>query len=196
MSTCTTSTSRTRRRRSPRRSARSTSSFASGKVRAIGCSNFSAEQLAEADRVARELGTARFTVLQNHYNLLRRDDDADVLPLCRELGVAYIPYFPLASGLLTGKYRRGEPAPEGTRLEGREIEEERFDRIEALTAFAEERGRSIHELAIAALASTPGVGSIIAGATKPEQVRANAAASSWRLTTDELAALGASSEPR
>ena len=127
-----------------------------GKVRAIGCSNFSAEQLAEADRVARELGTARFTALQNHYNLLRRDDDADVLPLCRELGVSYIPYFPLASGLLTGKYRRGEPAPEGTRLSGREIEDERFDRVEACSAFAEERGHSVHELAICALASTPG----------------------------------------
>ena len=160
-----------------------------GKARAIGCSNFSAAQLAEADRIAHELGTARFTVLQNHYNLLRRDDDADVLPLSRELGVAYIPYFPLASGLLTGKYRRGEPAPAGTRLEGREIEDERYDRIEALTAFAEARGRSLHELAIAALASTPGVGSIIAGATKPEQVRANAAAASWRLTSDDLSAL-------
>ena len=160
-----------------------------GKALAIGCSNFSAEQLAEADRLAREIGTARFTVLQNHYNLLRRDDDADVLPLCRELGVAYIPYFPLASGLLTGKYRSGEPAPAGTRLEGREIEEERYDRVEALTAFAEERGHSLHELAIAALASTPGVGSIIAGATKPEQVRANATAASWRLASDDLAAL-------
>lgn len=160
-----------------------------GKVRALGCSNFSAEQLADADRVASDLGTARFTVLQNHYNLLRRDDDADVLPLCRELGVAYVPYFPLASGLLTGKYRRGEPAPEGTRLAGREIEDERFDRIEALTAFAEERGRSLHELALSALASTPGIGSIIAGATKPEQVRSNAAASSWKLTPDELATL-------
>ena len=160
-----------------------------GTVRALGCSNFSAEQLQEADRVAGELGTARFTVLQNHYNLLRRDDDADVLPLCRELGVAYVPYFPLASGLLTGKYRRGEPAPEGTRLAGREIEDERFDRIEALTAFAEERGRSLHELALSALASTPGIGSIIAGATKPEQVRSNAAASSCKLAPDELATL-------
>ena len=160
-----------------------------GTVRAIGCSNFSAEQLAEADSAARELGTARFTVLQNHYNLLRRDDDADVLPLCRELGVAYVPYFPLASGLLTGKYQRDQPAPEGTRLEGRAIEEERFDRVEAMTAFAEERGRSLHELAISALASTPGVGSIIAGATKPEQVRANAAAAAWRLSDDELSAL-------
>ncbi len=162
-----------------------------GKVRAIGCSNFSASQLAEADRVARENGTARFAVLQNHYSLLQRDDDEEVLPLCRELGVSYIPYFPLASGLLTGKYRRGEPAPEGTRLAGREIEEERFDRVEACAAFADERGRSLHELAICALASTPGVGSIIAGATKPEQVRANVAAAdaSWRLSGDELATL-------
>jgi aryl-alcohol dehydrogenase-like predicted oxidoreductase len=161
---------------------------AKGKVRAIGCSNFSAEQLTEADRVARELGTARFTVLQNRYSLLERGDDDAVLPLCRELGVSYIPYFPLASGLLTGKYRRGEPAPEGTRLAGREIEDVRFDRVEACTSFAEERGHSLHELAICALASTPGVGSIIAGATKAEQIRANvaAAAASWRLTGDEL----------
>ena len=162
-----------------------------GKVRAIGCSNFSADQLAEADRVARELGTARFTVLQNHYSLLQRDDDADVLPLCRELGVSYIPYFPLASGLLTGKYLRGQAAPDGTRLAGREIEGERFDRVEACTAFAKEHGRSLHELAICALASTPGVGSIIAGATRPEQVRANAAAAAaaWELTADDLSAL-------
>ena len=160
-----------------------------GRVRAIGCSNFSAEQLAEADRAARELGTARFTVLQNHYSLLERGDDDEVLPLCRELEVSYIPYFPLASGLLTGKYRRGQPAPEGTRLAGREIEDERFARVEAFAAFAEERGHSLHELALSALASTPGIGSIIAGATKPEQVRANAAAVGWRLDEAELAAL-------
>ena len=161
-----------------------------GKVRAIGCSNFSAAQLAEADRTARALGGARFTVLQNHYSVIKREDDEDVLPLCRDLGVSYIPYFPLASGLLTGKYRRGEPAPDGTRLAGREIEDERFDRVEACACFAEERGYSLHELAICALASTPGVGSIIAGATKPEQVRANAAAAgAWRLDRDELDAL-------
>ena len=160
-----------------------------GKVRAIGCSNFSAEQLAEADSVAREQGTAGFTVLQNHYNLLRRDDEADVLPLCRELGVAYVPYFPLASGLLTGKYRRGEAAPEGTRLAGREIEDEQFDRIEALARFAEERGHTLHELAVAALASTPGIASVIAGATRPEQVHANAAAASRQLREEELDAL-------
>ena len=170
---------------------RSTSSSRAGKVRAIGCSNFSAEQLAEADSVAREQGTARFTVLQNHYSLLERRDDEDVLPLCRELGVAYVPYFPLASGLLTGKYRRGEPAPEGTRLAGREIEDGRFARVEALARFAEERGHTLLDLAISALASTPGIGSIIAGATKPEQVRANAEAGSWHLEADELDALAA-----
>jgi aryl-alcohol dehydrogenase-like predicted oxidoreductase len=160
-----------------------------GTVRAIGCSNFSSEQLAEADRVARELGTARFTVLQNQYSLLARGDDEDVLPLCRDLGVGYVPYFPLASGLLTGKYRRGEPAPEGTRLAGREIEDERLARVERLTAYAEERGHTILELAMSALASTPGITSIISGATKPEQVRANAAADDWRLNSEELAAL-------
>jgi aryl-alcohol dehydrogenase-like predicted oxidoreductase len=161
-----------------------------GTIRAIGCSNFSATQLSEADAVAREGGLTRFTVLQNHYSVLRREDDDDVLPLCRELGVSYIPYFPLASGLLTGKYQRGEPAPEGTRLAGREIEDEQFERVEACTAFAEGRGHSLHELAICALASTPGVGSIIAGATKPEQVRANAAAAGvWRLDRAELDAV-------
>ena len=162
-----------------------------GKVRAIGCSNFSAAELAHADRAAREHGTARFTVLQNQYSLLERGDDTDVLPLCRELGVAYIPYFPLASGLLTGKYRRGEPAPEGTRLAGREIDSDRYDRVEALERFARQRGRTLLELAISALASTPGVASVIAGATKPEQVRANVAAGAWHLDADELDALAA-----
>jgi aryl-alcohol dehydrogenase-like predicted oxidoreductase len=162
-----------------------------GTVKAIGCSNFSAAELADADRTARANGTARFTVLQNEYSLLQRRDDEHVLPLCRELGVSYIPYFPLASGLLTGKYRRGEAAPEGTRLAGREIADERFARVEACSVFADEHGRSLHELALCALASTPGVGSIIAGATKPEQVRANVAAADagWRLDADELDAL-------
>ena len=140
--------------------------------------------------MARELGTARFTVLQNQYSLLVRGDDKDVLPVCRDLGVGYVPYFQLASGLLTGKYRRGESAPEGTRLHGREIEDERLARVERLTAYADERGHTILELAISALASTPGITSIIAGATKPAQVRANAAAADgWRLDADELAAL-------
>ncbi|HEU0247961.1 MAG TPA: aldo/keto reductase [Gaiellaceae bacterium] len=162
-----------------------------GKVRAIGCSNFSAEQLAEADRVAGEQGTSRFTVLQNRYSLLERGDDEDVLPLCRALGVAYIPYFPLASGLLTGKYRRGAPAPTGARLAGRVIEDARLARVEAFERYAEARGHDLLELAISALASTPGIGSVIAGATKPEQVTANAAAGSWRLGADELDALAA-----
>jgi aryl-alcohol dehydrogenase-like predicted oxidoreductase len=157
-----------------------------GKVRAIGCSNFSAEQLAEADRVARENGTTRFVAVQNHYNLLHRGDDATVLPLCRELGVAFIPYFPLASGLLTGKVRRGEPPPDGTRLAGREFEDETFDRVEWLEQFASERGRTLLELAVSALASTQGVASVIAGATRPEQVRANVAAAGWQLSHDEL----------
>jgi aryl-alcohol dehydrogenase-like predicted oxidoreductase len=157
-----------------------------GTVRAIGICNVSVGLLAEADRVARELGTARFVVVQNEYSLLRRDDETDVLPLGRELGVTYVPYFPLASGLLTGKYRRGEPPAEGTRLTGRDIAAERFDRVEAFTAFAEERGHTLLELAISALASTPGMGSIIAGATRPEQVRANVAAAGWRLTAAEL----------
>jgi aryl-alcohol dehydrogenase-like predicted oxidoreductase len=157
-----------------------------GRVRAIGICNVSAEQLAEADRVARELGIARFTVVQNEYSLLKRDDDADVLPLCRDLGISYIPYFPLASGLLTGKYRRGEPPPQGARLAGRAIPDERFERVAAFEAYAKERGHSLLELAVSALASTPGMGSIIAGATRPEQVRANAAAAGWDLTEAEL----------
>ncbi len=162
-----------------------------GRVRAIGCSNFSADQLAEADRAAREHGTARFVAVQNHYNLLKRDDDVDVLPLARELGIAYVPYFPLASGLLTGKVRRGTPGPEGSRLAGREFDDETFDRLEALERFASERGRTLLELAVSALASTPGIASVIAGATKPEQVRANAAASDWELTAAELAEIAA-----
>lgn len=162
-----------------------------GKVRAIGCSNFSAEQLTEANRVADELGTPRFVAVQNEYSLLERRDDVGVLPLCCGQDIAYVPYFPLASGLLTGKYRRGEEAPEGTRFAGREIEDAWLVRVEALRAFAEARGRTILELAIGSLASTPGISSIIAGATTPEQVRANAAAADWRLDADELAELAA-----
>jgi aryl-alcohol dehydrogenase-like predicted oxidoreductase len=160
-----------------------------GKVRAIGCSNFSAAQLAEADRVAREQGTARFVAVQNNYSLLERGDDRDVLPLCRELGVAYIPYFPLASGLLTGKYHRGEPPSAGTRLAGREIDGETSDRVEALERFAAQHDRTLLELAIAGLSSQPEIPSVIAGATQPDQVRANAAAGAARLSAEELAEL-------
>ena len=160
-----------------------------GLTRAIGCSNFSAEQLQEADDLARANGGPRFVAVQNHYSLLERDAEMDVLPLAQRLGVAFVPYFPLASGLLTGKYRRGEPSPKGTRLEDRDADDATFDRLEALEAFARERGRSLLELGIAALASQPGIPSVIAGATSPEQARANAAAADWDLSAEDLAAL-------
>lgn len=162
-----------------------------GTVRAIGCSNFSAALLREADSVARELGTSRFVAVQNRYSLLERGDDEDALPAARALELGYVPYFPLASGLLTGKYRRDEPAPEGTRLHGREIDARQLDRVDALTRFAEERGRTLHELAVGALVATPGIASVIAGATKPEQVRANVEAAGWRPTPEDLSALAA-----
>jgi len=153
-----------------------------GKARAIGCSNLDAEQL-------REAGAGHpLAALQNHYSLLERGDDAEVLPLCRELGVSYIPYFPLASGLLTGKHRRGEIEP-GTRLEGRDISDGEFDRVEELERFAAERGRSLLELAFAGLLAQDVIASVIAGATKPEQVQANVAAAEWRLSTGKLAEL-------
>jgi aryl-alcohol dehydrogenase-like predicted oxidoreductase len=156
---------------------------ADGKVRHLGVSNMDAEQLREA------AATAPVAVVQNRYSLLERGPEADVLPVCAELGIGFVPYFPLASGLLTGKYRRGEPMPEGTRLVDQEIDDETFDRVEALERFADERGHTLLELAIGALASRPEVASVIAGATSPEQVRANAAAGAWQLTPEELAAL-------
>src|SRR5438105_11860168 len=124
-----------------------------GLVRAIGCSNFGADLLAEGDGLARTSGKARFVAVQNQYSLLEREAEEDVLPLAGDLGIAFVPCFPLASGLPTGKYRRDEQRPQGTRLEGREIDDATFDRVEALEAFAEARGHSLLELAIAALAS-------------------------------------------
>ena len=157
-----------------------------GLVKAIGCSNFTAAQLAECDELARSGGGPRFVAIQNEYSLLERDADEDVIPLARKLGVSFVPYFPLASGLLTGKYRRGAPRPKGARLERRDIDGGTFERIEAFEAFARQRGRSLLELAIAALASQLGIPSVIAGATSAEQVRANVAAADWLLTPDEL----------
>jgi aryl-alcohol dehydrogenase-like predicted oxidoreductase len=157
-----------------------------GSVRAIGVSNFSVEQLDEA------VAAGPVAALQNRYSLLVRDAEADVLPRCRELGIAFVPYFPLASGLLTGKYRRGAPAPAGTRLEGSDVlTDEAFDKVETLEEFARARGHSLVELAIAGLASQPAIPSVIAGATKPEQVRANAAAGDWELDEAELEELSA-----
>jgi aryl-alcohol dehydrogenase-like predicted oxidoreductase len=159
----------------------------SGKASWLGVSNFSAAQLREAEAVTDGTGVP-IVALQNEYNLLRREAEGDTLPLCRELDVGFVPYFPLASGLLTGKYRRGVPDPPGSRLEGR-VADDVFDRIRPLEEFARERGRTVLELAIAALASQPGVASVIAGATRGEQVRANAAAADWELSADDRAEL-------
>jgi aryl-alcohol dehydrogenase-like predicted oxidoreductase len=164
-----------------------------GKVRELGCSNFSAKQLDEAEEVARELGVHRFVTVQNEYSLLAREPRDEVLPACRRLGLSFMPYFPLSSGMLTGKYRRGEPPPPGTRMAGREgwdefLTEERYDLVGRLTAFAEAHGHTILELAMSWLAVQPEIATVIAGATSGEQVRANAAAvESWRLSADELA---------
>jgi len=151
-----------------------------GKVRYLGSSNFSAEQIEQA-------GT-RFVSAQNHYSLLDRDVEADVLPTCERLGIGMLPYFPLASGLLTGKYLRGVEATEG-RLAGREIPEERWDRLDEVQRYADERGVPLLSVAIGGLLAMPAVSSVIAGATKPEQVHANVAAGEWQPSADELAAL-------
>jgi aryl-alcohol dehydrogenase-like predicted oxidoreductase len=159
-----------------------------GKIRYIGCSNFSASELDEAAGAARENGFASFVSLQNEYSLLKREIEAEVVPECEQLGVAVLPFFPLASGLLTGKYRRGEDAPEGTRLHGRPqvADDATFDRLEAAERFARERGIELIDVAISGLAAQPMVASVIAGATKPEQVRANAAALRWTPTAADL----------
>lgn len=162
-----------------------------GKVRHVGSSNFSPEQVEEGEALAGDRGWARFVSAQNEYSLLKRDAEAELLPTCERLGVGVLPYFPLASGLLTGKYRRGQPAPEGTRLAAApaRLTDAAFDGVESLERFAEERGRTVLEVAIGALAAQPAIGSVIAGATKPEQVRANAAAGEWEPTDADLVAL-------
>jgi aryl-alcohol dehydrogenase-like predicted oxidoreductase len=161
-----------------------------GKVRFIGSSNFSATEIHEADRVAREQGWARFVAAQNHYSLVERDVEADVLPACAELGIGMLPFFPLASGLLTGKHPIGETPTEG-RLAGREIPAERWERVEALQRYADAHGVSLLEVAVGGLAAMPAVSSVIAGATKPEQVRANVEAGAWEPNADALAELKA-----
>jgi len=165
-----------------------------GKVREIGCSNFSASELRTAREVTQP-GAARFVSVQNEYSLLHRDPEREVLDECRRAGLAFIPYFPLASGLLTGKYRHGQPPPPGSRLQSRfgtePFTEENLLLVEALLSFATSRGRTLIELAISWLASRPTVASIIAGATSPEQVRTNAAAAGWKLTDAELVEIDA-----
>lgn len=169
-----------------------------GKVREIGSSNFDAKQIHAADEIARSRDATRFVCAQNHYNLLTRDVEAEVLPVCSELGIAMLPYFPLASGLLTGKYRRDAEPPAGTRLagipderKGRVFNDRAFDAAEGLERFARARGRTPVETAIAWLMAKPAVASVIAGATKPDQVVANAAAADWDLTPAEVAEVDA-----
>ena len=164
-----------------------------GKVRFIGSSNFSAAQVEEAAGVAADRGLARFVTEQSRYSWLERGAEDELIPACERLGVALLPYFPLASGLLTGKYRRNEPEPAGTRLSGRlEVSGEQWSKIEALERFGADRGLSLLETAIGWLAAQPAVCSVIAGAMSPAQVRANAAAAAWEPSAadlDELRAL-------
>jgi aryl-alcohol dehydrogenase-like predicted oxidoreductase len=164
-----------------------------GKVRYIGNSNYAGWQIADADWIARTAHFGRFVSAQNQYSVLERAVAHEVLPACERFGLGFLPFFPLASGLLTGKYRRGAPPPEGTRLAAmgaraaQALSDRNFDRVEALEAWARERGHTILDLAFAWLLGQPVVSSVIAGATSPEQVAANAATAGWRLTSEEVA---------
>ena len=160
-----------------------------GKVREIGCSNFSAEQL----RAAAQFKGTRFVSVQNNYSMFHREPEAEVLPESQRLGIAFLPYFPLANGLLTGKYRQGQPFPKSSRAEDgfgpKVFTEENLAVVDSLRTFAESRGHTLLELALSWLASKPAIASIIAGAKAPEQVKANASSVNWRLTEADLAAL-------
>lgn len=166
-----------------------------GMVRFVGLSNFSAEGVREAQAEAERLGVPGFISSQDEYSLLVRELEASLLPTLREYKLGLLPYFPLANGLLTGKYRVGEAHPEGARLsESRSdkyLNDANLRTVEALRDFAEARDRTLLELAFSWLLSKPEVGSVIAGATKPEQIAANARAASWRLSEDELAEVDA-----
>jgi len=160
-----------------------------GKVREIGCSNFSAAQLREAAKIQ----GARFVSVQNNYSMVHREPEAEVLPECQRLGIAFLPYFPVANGLLTGKYRRGQPFPKSSRAEDgfgpKVFTDENLGLVDALRQFAESRGHTLLELAMSWLASKPAIASIIAGAKTAEQVKANASSVNWRLTEADLAAV-------
>ena len=165
-----------------------------GKVRYIGCSNFDGWQIVEAQWIARTQHLSPFISAQNQYNLLDRKIEREVTHAAQKYGLGVLPYFPLANGFLTGKYRPGEPPPEGTRLAAmqgrgaeRTLSDENYAVLQKLESFATERGHSMLELAIGWLASQPWVSSVIAGATKPEQIEQNASAGAWKLTADELA---------
>lgn len=164
-----------------------------GKVRYIGNSNFAGWQIADADWIARTTGSVRFVSAQNHYNLIERGAEADVLPACQRFGLGQLPYFPLASGLLTGKYQRGVPAPADGRIAAWHMDamlsDANFDKVDALSAFATERGVSLLHVALGGLASRPAVASVIAGATTPEQIAANVEAGLWTPSPEDRAAL-------
>jgi aryl-alcohol dehydrogenase-like predicted oxidoreductase len=167
-----------------------------GKVRYLGNSNFAGWQIADAAWTARTEGLTPFISAQNHYNLLRREVEAEVVPACLHFGLGLLPFFPLASGLLTGKYRRGAEPPAGTRLAGGGRYTERlaaapWDTIEAIEKYAAQRGLTPLQVAIGGLAAQPAVTSVIAGATRPDQVRANAAVVAWRPSPEDLAELNA-----
>lgn len=161
-----------------------------GKVRYVGCSNFAAWEVAEAHHVARALGVPGYITAQNEYSLYNRVAEDELLPACRALGLSVLPYFPLAYGLLTGKYKRGQDAPQGSRLsaEGqrRRLQNADFDRIDALQEFADDRGIDLLTLAVSGLLAQPGVGSVIAGVSRPDQVTRNVAAAGWRPTRTDL----------
>ena len=164
---------------------------AEGKVRYIGSSNLSGWQAVDADWTARQGGYEPFVSAQNEYSWLKRGIETELVPALEHTGQALLPYFPLASGLLTGKYRRGEPPPEGTRLAGNaeRLAESDFDTIEAIAAFCAERDLTMLQVAMGGLAAMPTVGSVIAGATRVEQITQNVEAGLWVPTPDELAAL-------
>jgi aryl-alcohol dehydrogenase-like predicted oxidoreductase len=163
-----------------------------GKVRYIGCSNFSAAQLQQAERTASGNRLAHFVSSQDEYSLLVRDIEREQLTLIEQFGMSELPYFPLASGLLTGKYKRHQPHPHGSRLAEKQALVERYgtqsnwEKVERLSDFANKRGRSLLDLAFSWLLSRPAVASVIAGATRPEQVECNASAGQWKLGSEEL----------
>jgi aryl-alcohol dehydrogenase-like predicted oxidoreductase len=170
-----------------------------GKVRYLGSSNLRGWELTVAEWAARAAGHERFISAQNHYSWLERGVEVELVPAALRYEIGILPYFPLASGLLTGKYRRGEPPPEGSRIQawGREsqLTDASFDIVEKLEAFAAERGITLLDVAIGGLAAQPGVASVIAGATSPEQVRANVAAGAWRPTDEERRLLDELTQP-
>jgi aryl-alcohol dehydrogenase-like predicted oxidoreductase len=162
-----------------------------GKIRYVGHCNLAAWQVADAAWAAQHHGLAAPISAQNHYSLLEREAEREIVPVCRRFDIGLLPYFPLANGLLTGKYRQGAEAPAGSRLAGRNrlLTEAPWDRVEALRSFAKERELSMATVAIGWLVAQPTVGSVIAGATSPEQVTANAAAAQWRPTQEDLVRL-------